>query len=120
MPLDTLATDRHEVTLNYELDADGNPHLVQPATIAVKQGHKIQFLRGSVPPDHKIAIIFTEPQFFSQSTFEEGDQDVTVTSDLPRVTTYQCGLRGPDGQMIQKSLSGPGAGGDIEPGEPGA
>jgi hypothetical protein len=61
-------------------------------------------------------IIFAEPKFFSAPRFEEGDQDVKVISDLPHLTTYECGLRGPDGQVIQKSLSGPGAGGDIQPG----
>lgn len=120
MPNDALATNLHQVKLNYELDGEGNPRLKQPATITVRQGHKILFERGSIPPTSKFTVRFHEPQFFSAATFEEGDAEVTVISDLPHVTTFECGLRGPDHQIIPKSVSGPGAGGDIQPGEPAA
>jgi len=106
--------NRHNVTLNYTEEA-GIQRLVQPPTLFVRTGHKIHFERGTIPPGRTLAVIFDEPQFFSAATFNEGDGDIEVISDLPHRTTYQCGLRGDDGQIIQKSLSGPGAGGDIDP-----
>ncbi len=116
MANDTPSVEPHKVTLNYELDQQGNPRLQRPLPIAVRKGHKIRFERGSIPPTVKITISFTDPQFFSPSTFEEGGQDILVTDDLPHPTTYECGLRGADGEIIKSSLSGPDGGGDVQPG----
>lgn len=106
----------HEVTLNYTADAQGHPKLQQPATIQVAQGDKIHFRRGSIPPEAKISISLTEPQFFSKGTFDEGDQPIEVTSALPHRTTYQCSLKDAQGNTIPGSKSGPAnPGGDIDP-----
>jgi hypothetical protein len=105
----------HEVTLNYIEDANGNPKLTQPAAIRVSNGHKIRFKRGSVPPDYKVIILFTEPNHFSSALFDEGQADVSVVCDLSHSTFYQCGLRAQDGHIIPSSLSDPFAGGQIDP-----
>jgi hypothetical protein len=111
MPYD----DIHQVTLNYAADAQGNLTVSQPPAIKVRNGHQIIFNRGSVPPENKVVIIFTEPQFFSSPFCDEGHAPVSVMNDLPHRTFYQCGLRAADGHIIPTSLSGPFAGGQIDP-----
>src|ERR1700730_9851878 len=101
MPVDGT----HQVTLDYTADGQGNFRVAQPPTIKVKHGHKIKFNRGTtVPPDAKVVVIFTEPQFFSVALVDEGQVEVTVTATLPHSTFYQCGFRALDGHIIPTSL----------------
>jgi hypothetical protein len=114
-------TATHTVILDYTIQ-DGRERLVQPPTIPVKKGDTIAFQRGpSVPEGLTIFVQFAE-EFFSKQTFDEGDHVIEVMQDLPHRTTYQCGLKGPDHQLIQSTLTGPsdadmqaGIGGDIDP-----
>ena len=111
MPTETV----HEIILNYTKGPNGQPTLAQPAAVQVKHGHKLRFKRGSVPPDNKIVILFTEPHLFSRSVFDEGHSDITVSADLPHSTFYQCALRAADGHIIPESLTGPSGGGQLDP-----
>ena len=106
----------HEVFLSYTIDADGNVTLQQPPTISVRQGHKIRFKRGTVPPSFRITVFFDEPQFFSHPHFDEGQGDIDVVTNLQARTTYRCGLRDAQGNLVPNSLTGPAKpGGDIDP-----
>src|SRR5579871_5587012 len=104
----------HDVTLDYTVSG-GNERIVQPPTIRVSQGDTIRFKRGSIPPGMAATIIFTEPEFFSTATFDEGGPDVRVVAKLTHRTSYQCGLK-VNGQLMANTLSGPttGGGGDID------
>jgi hypothetical protein len=109
------------VTLNYTKDAAGCTRVVQPDTIKVGQGDKIQFVRGSIPDGMNFFIKFQEHQFFSSETVDEGAGPVEVTQNLPKRTKYSCGLKR-NGQVVEGSVSGPAdadpggaGGGDIEP-----
>jgi hypothetical protein len=85
-----------------------------PDPVEVKRGDSIMFHKGpDSPPNGKVRVTFAEPKFFSRGVFNDGEDSVQVTSDLPHEVEYQCDLM-VEGQLIPQVKGS--RGGGIKPG----
>src|SRR5947208_2579480 len=103
----------HPVILNYAANAVANAGDVgdvhpDPDPVKVRDGHTISFKMGTGPPEGKVRVSFTDPQFFSVAHFNEGDANVRVTA-LPTPTTYLCELL-VNGEVVASSKGRTGGG----------
>lgn len=93
-----------DVTLNY----DEKGFKPDPAQFPVRKDQTIAFHLGkNGPPNGKVRITFSNPEFFSQPHFCSGDKDVRVVADLTGPLTYDCELLiGEDTKPVKSERSG--------------